>query len=125
MAGVEDSLEIKFRLNDGSDIGPKSFPLAANVASLKESIISQWPKEKDNAPRTVEDVKLINGGKILENITTIGECKSSFPAGGIITMHVLINHVLPPQGKAVKFKRMSHHATCWGWATKRTQAPKV
>ncbi|CAH1437593.1 unnamed protein product [Lactuca virosa] len=60
MSGVvQDSLEIKFRLIDGSDIGPKSFPAAASVATLKESILSQWPKEKENAPRTVKDVKII------------------------------------------------------------------
>ncbi|MFS8018588.1 putative Ubiquitin-like domain superfamily, UBL3-like, ubiquitin domain-containing protein [Helianthus anomalus] len=44
MAGVHDALEIKFRLIDGSDIGPQSFPAAANVLTLKETIISQWPK---------------------------------------------------------------------------------
>lgn len=44
MAGVQDQLEIKFRLIDGSDIGPKSFPASASVANLKESILSQWPK---------------------------------------------------------------------------------
>lgn len=44
MAGVQDQLEIKFRLTDGSDIGPKSFPLATSVATLKEDILAQWPK---------------------------------------------------------------------------------
>lgn len=44
MAGVQDQLEIKFRLTDGSDIGPKSFPVATTVATLKESILAQWPK---------------------------------------------------------------------------------
>lgn len=44
MSGVQDSLKIKFRLLDGSDIGPKSFPAAESVASLKETILSQWPK---------------------------------------------------------------------------------
>ncbi|KAI3768534.1 hypothetical protein L2E82_19294 [Cichorium intybus] len=73
MAGVQDSLEIKFLLNDGSVIGPTSFPVDASIESLKQSIISQWTTEKDNAPRTVENVKLINGGKILKNNTTVGE----------------------------------------------------
>lgn len=41
---MQDQFEIKFRLTDGSDIGPKSFPAAASVATLKESILSQWPK---------------------------------------------------------------------------------
>lgn len=44
MAGRQDQYEIKFRLTDGSDIGPKSFPAATNVATLKESILAQWPK---------------------------------------------------------------------------------
>ena len=44
MAEVDDQLEIKFRLNDGSDIGPKAFPDATTVAALKETVISQWPR---------------------------------------------------------------------------------
>ena len=44
MAEVKDHLEIKFRLNDGSDIGPKSFPDATTVAALKETVVSQWPR---------------------------------------------------------------------------------
>ena len=50
MSGVQDSLEIKFRLIDGSDIGPTSFPAAASVASLKENILSQWPKGSYSPP---------------------------------------------------------------------------
>lgn len=44
MSGAEDQMEIKFRLIDGSDIGPKIFPTATSVATLKENIIAQWPK---------------------------------------------------------------------------------
>lgn len=44
MSGAEEELDIKFRLIDGSDIGPKSFPVAMSVATLKENIIAQWPK---------------------------------------------------------------------------------
>ncbi|XP_065855753.1 membrane-anchored ubiquitin-fold protein 2-like [Euphorbia lathyris] len=92
MAGVQDQLEIKFRLFDGSDIGPKAFPAAASVATLKESILAQWPKEKDNGPKTVKDVKLISAGKILENNRTVGECRSPLCdiPGGVTTMHVVV-----------------------------------
>lgn len=41
---AKDELEIKFRLADGSDIGPKCFPTTTSVAVLKESILAQWPK---------------------------------------------------------------------------------
>lgn len=44
MSEAQDQLEIKFRLIDGSDIGPKKFPAATSVATLKEDIIAQWPK---------------------------------------------------------------------------------
>ena len=44
MAGNQDQFEIKFRLTDGSDIGPKSFPAATSIATLKESVLAQWPK---------------------------------------------------------------------------------
>lgn len=44
MAGTEEQFEIKFRLTDGSDIGPKSFAAATSIATLKESILAQWPK---------------------------------------------------------------------------------
>ncbi|MFQ6630533.1 hypothetical protein Gotur_009994 [Gossypium turneri] len=103
MASVQDQLEIKFRLIDGSDIGPKTFPPATSVATLKESVLAQWPKEKENGPRTMKDVKLISAGKILENNKTLGECQSplcSIP-GGVTTMHVIVQ---PPLEKGYKYQ---------------------
>ena len=41
---VEDLVEIKFRLADGSDIGPSKFSPSTIVLSLKEKITSLWPK---------------------------------------------------------------------------------
>ncbi|CAN6936279.1 unnamed protein product [Brassica oleracea] len=65
------------------------------VASLKENIIAQWPKDKENGPKMINEIKLINGGKILENNTTLSEARSiqicEHP-GMVTTMHV----VLPP-----------------------------
>ena len=43
MAG-EDWIELKFRLADGTDIGPSKYNQSMTVSSLKEKIISQWPK---------------------------------------------------------------------------------
>ncbi|KAE8734501.1 Membrane-anchored ubiquitin-fold protein 1 [Hibiscus syriacus] len=101
MAGVQDQLEIKFRLTDGSDIGPKTFPAATSVATLKESVLAQWPKEKENGPRTVKDLKLISAGKILENNRTLEECQIPLYdiPGGLTTMHVVVQ---PPSEKAEK-----------------------
>ncbi|XP_019452964.1 PREDICTED: membrane-anchored ubiquitin-fold protein 2-like [Lupinus angustifolius] len=101
MAVSQDQFEIKFRLSDGSDIGPKSFPPATSIATLKQSILAQWPKDKEYGPRTVKDVKLISAGKILENNRTVGECQSPLCdlPGGVTTMHVVVQ---PPNAENEK-----------------------
>uniref|UniRef100_A0A804L612 UBL3-like ubiquitin domain-containing protein n=1 Tax=Musa acuminata subsp. malaccensis TaxID=214687 RepID=A0A804L612_MUSAM len=40
----EDLVELKFRLCDGSDIGPICYTSSSTVAMLKERIISEWPR---------------------------------------------------------------------------------
>lgn len=54
--------------------------------------------DKEIAPKTVNDVKLINVGRILENSKTLAE--SRVPVGevpgSVITMHVIVR---PPQSK--------------------------
>lgn len=48
--------------------------------------------EKENGPKTINDVKLINAGKILENTRTLAESRvpvGELP-GGVITMHVVV-----------------------------------
>ncbi|KAE8729352.1 Membrane-anchored ubiquitin-fold protein 5 [Hibiscus syriacus] len=58
----------------------------------KKKILAHWPKEKENCPKTIQDLKLINAGKILENSRTLAE--SRLPVGelpgGAITMHVVL-----------------------------------
>ncbi|XP_052203623.1 membrane-anchored ubiquitin-fold protein 6 [Diospyros lotus] len=91
MAG-EDLIELKFRLADGTDIGPSKYSPSTTVGSLKEKILAQWPRDKENAPKTINDVKLINAGKILENNKTLAESRlpiGELP-GGVITMHVVV-----------------------------------
>ncbi|CDP01184.1 unnamed protein product [Coffea canephora] len=89
---VEDLVEIKFRLADGSDIGPSKFSPSTTVSSLKEKIIALWPKDKENGPKTTNDLKLINAGRILENNKTLAESRlpvAEVP-GSVITMHVVV-----------------------------------
>lgn len=40
----EDLIELKFRLYDGSDIGPFRYSPASTIAMLKERIVAEWPK---------------------------------------------------------------------------------
>lgn len=42
---AEDNLiELRFRLTDGTDVGPKKYSLAVTVANLKSELLQQWPK---------------------------------------------------------------------------------
>ena len=43
---AEELLELKFRLYDGTDIGPNKYAPETSVLTLKEAILSQWPKGK-------------------------------------------------------------------------------
>lgn len=108
----EDLIEIKFRLADGTDIGPTKYTPSTTVLSLKEKILSQWPQDKENGPRTVQDVKLIHAGKILENNRTLAECRvpvGELP-GSVITMHVVLR---PPTTKnSDKMQNDSPKASC-------------
>ncbi|KAG0501631.1 hypothetical protein HPP92_001703 [Vanilla planifolia] len=89
---VEDLLELKFRLYDGTDIGPIQYAATSTVAMLKARIVAEWPKDKKVIPKVANDIKLINAGKILENNKTIAQCTPSFGElpGGVITMHVVV-----------------------------------
>ncbi|KAL5724425.1 Membrane-anchored ubiquitin-fold protein 3 [Ranunculus cassubicifolius] len=88
----EDLVELKFRLYDGTDIGPIRYSSSATVSMLKERIIADWPKDKKVIPKVSNDVKLISAGKILENNKTVGQCREPFGElpGGVITMHVVV-----------------------------------
>ncbi|XP_038997607.1 membrane-anchored ubiquitin-fold protein 4-like isoform X1 [Hibiscus syriacus] len=88
----EDLVELKFRLYDGSDIGPFRYSPASTVAMLKERIVAEWPKDKKFAPKGTNDIKLINAGKILENDKTVGQCRAPFDdlPRVAITMHVVV-----------------------------------
>lgn len=48
--------------------------------------------DKKIVPRTANDIKLINAGKILENGKTVAQCKAPFDdlPKSVITMHVVV-----------------------------------
>ncbi|GKV36392.1 hypothetical protein SLE2022_020880 [Rubroshorea leprosula] len=101
----EDLIDIKFRLYDGSDIGPFRYSSTSTVDMLKQRIVSDWPKGKTITPKAVNEVKLINSGKILENSKTVGQCKGPLGeiAGGVIIMHVVVQ---PSLAKAKTEKKI-------------------
>ncbi|GMH25679.1 hypothetical protein Nepgr_027522 [Nepenthes gracilis] len=109
----EDLVELKFRLYDGSDIGPFWYSSASTVAVLKERIFAEWPKDKKIAPKAANDVKLISAGKILENVKTVGQCRIPFVdlPRGAITMHVVVQPSLA-KAKAEKKLDSGTQANC-------------
>ncbi|KAI3672402.1 hypothetical protein L6452_38488 [Arctium lappa] len=111
MAADDELIEVKFRLADGTDIGPSKYTSFTTVGSLKDKIISQWPKDKENGPKTINDVKLINAGKILENNKTLGESRSTVSEipGGVITMHVVVR---PPMADKNSEKLQTKKSGC-------------
>lgn len=97
MAEREEQLQLKFRLYDGSDIGPRNYAASTTIANLKETIVAEWPQDKKFVPESVNDVKLIYSGKVLENSKTLAECKihiNELP-DGVITMHVVVQPSMP------------------------------
>ncbi|KAL5171942.1 Membrane-anchored ubiquitin-fold protein 3 [Glycine soja] len=105
----EEVVELKFRLYDGSDIGPFRYSPASTIAMLKDRIFADWPKGKTQVltrfsrsqvvgldkkiiPKAANDIKLISAGKILENHKTVGQCRVPFGElpKGVITMHVVV-----------------------------------
>jgi hypothetical protein len=46
--GDSEEVEVKFRLFDGSDIGPiRCNAAATTVAALKDRVVAEWPKGRD------------------------------------------------------------------------------
>lgn len=107
-------LELKFRLYDGTDIGPNMYALTTTVANLKESILAQWPKDKEHNPRTINALTLINAGRILENNKTLAESRvpvGEIP-GGVVTMHVVVRPPAPDNGLEKKASGKPKKSKC-------------
>ncbi|GMH31522.1 hypothetical protein Nepgr_033365 [Nepenthes gracilis] len=101
----EDLVDIKFRLYDGSDMGPFRYSSASTVEVLKERIVSEWPRGKTIVPKVGNEIKLISFGKILENNKTVGQCRAPFGelSGGVMVMHVVVQ---PSLAKAKTEKKV-------------------
>ncbi|TXG63508.1 hypothetical protein EZV62_010502 [Acer yangbiense] len=92
MAEGQERIELKFRIYDGTDIGHTTYASSNTIAFLKERLITEWPQGKTIAPKSVNDIKLIHAGKILENSKTLADSKVTFGdlPSGVITMHVVV-----------------------------------
>ncbi|CAO2827535.1 unnamed protein product [Amaranthus hypochondriacus] len=110
----EDLVEVKFRLYDGSDIGPFKYSPGSTVAQLKERIVAEWPKDKKIAPKAASDIKLINAGKILENSKSVGQCQMPFGElqKAVITMHVVVHPSVTKTKSEKKLDEVERKSIC-------------
>ncbi|PON57170.1 Membrane-anchored ubiquitin-fold protein [Parasponia andersonii] len=92
MAEGEELFELKFRMFDGTDIGHSTYAPSTTVATLKQKLVAEWPKDKAIVPKSVSEIKLIHAGKVLENRKTLAESRITFGnvPGEVITMHTLV-----------------------------------
>ena len=47
---AQETASLRFRLYDGTDIGPLSYPLSTTVGALKEALLREWPQARAAAP---------------------------------------------------------------------------
>ncbi|KAK6260191.1 hypothetical protein SCA6_014665 [Theobroma cacao] len=96
MAEGEKLIELKFRIYDGTDIAHSTYASSMTVSTLKQKIVAEWPQDKTVTPKSINDLKLIHAGKVLENNKTLADSKITFgdlPVG-VITMHVVVQPAL-------------------------------
>ncbi|KAL8252933.1 hypothetical protein R6Q59_036626 [Mikania micrantha] len=96
MAEGNEDVELKFRIYDGTDISHGNYASSTTITALKQKLVSDWPQGKSVVPKTMNDIKLIHSGKVLENNKTLSESgvHDGVFAGGVITMHVVIQPTL-------------------------------
>lgn len=44
MTEVEETVELKFRIYDGTDVGHSTYASSMTVATLKQKLIAEWPQ---------------------------------------------------------------------------------
>ncbi|KAL4362807.1 hypothetical protein GQ457_04G028580 [Hibiscus cannabinus] len=105
MAEGEEFIELRFRLYDGKDIAHGTYNSSMTVSTLKQKIVAEWPQGNTVTPKSINDLKLIHAGKVLENNTTLADCTITIGdlPDDVITMHVLV-HPSKSKRKIVKSK---------------------
>lgn len=75
--------------------------------AFSEVVVSFLVTDKENGPRTINDLKLINAGKILENNRTLAESRLPVDLpGGVITMHVVVRPPLSEKNTGNSFTEL-------------------
>jgi hypothetical protein len=92
--------DLKFRFQDGVDIGPNKYTSTTRVHDVKEDVLAQWPEETaEEKPERADEVQLLCAGKKLGDDMTVAESTAVLHdlSGDVIpTLHVLKAPPPPP-----------------------------
>ena len=123
-----ETASVRFRLYDGTDIGPMSVPLGTTVGAVKEAVLDSWPQARAlqtcgarlRTPdvalprRSLQDrerpegpgaLKIILSGRLLGNEVTLADART--PTDALVTMHLV---VAPPKVR----RAVPHHPAVRG-----------
>lgn len=99
---MAEDIQLRFRHTAG-DLGPYTFQETATIQEIKEKLVAEWPKEgafAKEAPVTSADVKLILGGKYVDNAKTLKEYTKDMgeiKPDTVVTFHAVIRLTNAPK----------------------------
>ncbi len=112
---AQDTASLRFRLYDGTDIGPVTYATSTTVGAVKEAVLRDWPQacarltcrvrlrppdvpprhpspQERERPEGPGALKLILSGRLLGNEMTLADART--PTDALVTMHLV---VAPPK----------------------------
>mmetsp|Transcript_14643 Transcript_14643/g.31380 ORF Transcript_14643/g.31380 Transcript_14643/m.31380 type:complete len:120 (+) Transcript_14643:432-791(+) len=91
MAATDTCASIRFRMQDGNDIGPMPVNIALSVLAVKEKLIQEWSKDPTKeGPKSTADMKLILAGQVLNNTRLLSDLRMPTTPDTVVTMHLVI-----------------------------------
>lgn len=114
---MSKELRIRFR-HPAGDVGPQGFPDHATVQQLKSALHQSWPQDGPLAaemPHSVDDIKIILGGKFLDSQQVLGDLR---PAMGepkpdtVVTVHMLVRPAGAPKSHAKDKDLVKGRSSC-------------
>ncbi|KAM1229012.1 hypothetical protein ACFX13_008249 [Malus domestica] len=112
-----EHIALKFRIYDGTDIGINTYAPSMTVSSLKKRLLAEWPHAKTVTPKSVDEVKIIHGGKVLENSKTLADSRitTGNQTGEAVIMHAVVQPLVPKNkrtGKKQKDMQKMNSCSC-------------
>ncbi|KAK9800228.1 hypothetical protein WJX73_001307 [Symbiochloris irregularis] len=95
-----EGVDVRFRHTQG-DVGPFKFTGSTNVQSLKDKLLSEWPKDgplQAETPSSAADIRLILSGKFLESNVSVDDLQrmmGEMDPDTIITLHTIVRPFTP------------------------------